>query len=712
MTGPFVPLRQVVLKVHSRCDLACRHCYVYEHADQSWSSRPKVISEEVVSQVALRLAEHARNHELASVQVILHGGEPLLAGPTRLRHICRTLRTALDGVSALDLRIHTNGVQLSESYLDLFAEFDVRVGVSLDGDQAANDRYRLFASGRSSHDKVLKAIDLLNQARYRHLFAGILCTVDVRNDPIAVLDALVATQAPRVDFLLPHATWDTPPPRPDGAVTPYADWLLAVHDRWTDRGQPMPVRLFDSVVSTLGGGPGLTESMGVESADVVVIETDGTYEQADSLKTAFDGAPVTGMDVFRHGLDDVARHPGMTARQHGVDGLSEQCRSCPVVRSCGGGLFAHRYRGDGTGFDNPSVFCMDLERLVRGLDARTSAGADRPIDGFDALAEGVHDERALRTLSRARRAVMRELLSDLNEEQGSLDGELWGPAWQLAIELGRADGAPLEDLLSHPYVRTWAVRCFDGRALTGDLASHVAAAALPAGLADRVRVPVCDGFVHLPGLGRLRVREGFTSLDLTYPQVSGSAPGWEPLRRVRAEGMDVVLDDVDPHRDCFGGPVSGRLRDEEVEQWRHLLPQSWALIRKALPETASAMAKGVRFVTPLAGPVDSELVQHGGGFAALGLPLDSDPVRMAVDLVRGFRLGLLDVLLDVCDLYDEADVRTGRLLADTYARVATDALRCEPGAAHRTRGQWEELTSAASLTALGRRFVDGIGRGL
>ena len=54
-----LPLSQVVLKLHSRCDLACDHCYVYEAADQSWRGRPAVISDEVISQVGQRLAEHA-----------------------------------------------------------------------------------------------------------------------------------------------------------------------------------------------------------------------------------------------------------------------------------------------------------------------------------------------------------------------------------------------------------------------------------------------------------------------------------------------------------------------------------------------------------------------------------------------------------------------------------------------------------------------------
>jgi uncharacterized protein len=36
------------------------------------------------------------------VQVILHGREPLLAGPARLRRIITTLRSATDGVCDLD----------------------------------------------------------------------------------------------------------------------------------------------------------------------------------------------------------------------------------------------------------------------------------------------------------------------------------------------------------------------------------------------------------------------------------------------------------------------------------------------------------------------------------------------------------------------------------------------------------------------------------
>src|ERR1700678_232213 len=189
MSGRVLPFRQFVLKVCSRCDLACDHCYVYEQADQSWLRRPKVITDETVTRTAERIAEHARYHALPAVRVILHGGEPLLAGVVRLRRICEILRREVEKVCALDRRIPTNGVLLDDSVCQMFAEQQVKVGISIDGDRAANDRHRRYADGRSSYDQVVRAIGRLRDDRYRTLYSGLLCTIDVLNDPGAAYDA-------------------------------------------------------------------------------------------------------------------------------------------------------------------------------------------------------------------------------------------------------------------------------------------------------------------------------------------------------------------------------------------------------------------------------------------------------------------------------------------------------------------------------------------
>ena len=344
--------------------------------------------------------------------MVLHGGEPLLLGRERLRGLLFTLRSVIDPVTRLGLTIHTNGVLLDEKLCDLFAQYGVRVGVSLDGDRAANDRHRRFADGRSSHPQVLRALALLRRPEYRHLYGGILCTVDVANDPVAVYEAVLAQAPPRLDLLLPHATWDNPPQRLPGAPAPYAAWLGQIHDRWVTGGRPVPIRFFDSLLAAWEGRRSGSEAAGLDPVDLLVLDTDGGWEQADSLKIAYDGAPETGFEVFSHSVDDAVGHPGLAARRTGVGGLSGACRDCSIVRACGGGLYAHRYRS-GSGFDNPSVYCDDLKVLVpqvikasprttrraraeRAAGAPSADGADTPghvidLDVFDLLAAGPGD---------------------------------------------------------------------------------------------------------------------------------------------------------------------------------------------------------------------------------------------------------------------------------------------------------------------------------
>ena len=50
---------------------------------------------QTAQRAAERIAEHASEHRLPMVRVILHGGEPLLAGASRLEAIARVLRRAI-----------------------------------------------------------------------------------------------------------------------------------------------------------------------------------------------------------------------------------------------------------------------------------------------------------------------------------------------------------------------------------------------------------------------------------------------------------------------------------------------------------------------------------------------------------------------------------------------------------------------------------------
>jgi uncharacterized protein len=721
MIQPVVPFRQFVLKVHSRCDLACDHCYVYQSADQSWRDRPMVMPVETAVWAAQRIGEHAKSHQLRRVRVVLHGGEPLLAGAPRLQQIAESLRAALTGVSELDLRIHTNGVLLDDAFCELFAAHSVQVGFSIDGDRAANDRHRRYADGRSSYDSVVRAIGLLRADAYRHLYAGLLCTVDVRNDPLTVYESLVALRPPRVDFLLPHATWDRPPYRPPGAPAAYADWLIAIFDRWEAQGRPVGIRLFDSIIGIVQGTGSLTEALGTAPSDLMVIEADGAYEQADSLKVAYDGAPATGFDVFRHSLDEAAGHPEVIARQKGIAGLCETCRRCAVVATCGGGLFAHRYRS-GSGFANPSVYCADLMKLINHVSATMppalqASPASHPAHALatadlDQLASGYGGGVTVTRLGQAQRSLMRALVAAVC--QAASDASWLGDhaldlkaTWALLESVDREDPQVLGDVLAHPYVRVWATRCLErlqrgpgsgphraeppGFDL-GYLAGVAMAAAIRSGTDGVAMVPVRNGSIHLPTLGHLVLNgsgpggkarvtngaDGAVTVELGQMRWRAEARSanaqtpadglafedtrtadWQPVRRLAAAGFSVGLEDTDPYRDCHRWTAEPRLSGPQHAEWAQRFRDAWDLIRHEHGAYAPGMAAGLTTVMPLSALAEDREVSATArdAFGAVAVALPASPAILALLLIHEFQHLKLGAVLDMYDLYDETDIR-------------------------------------------------------
>jgi uncharacterized protein len=335
---------------------------------------------ETVSALALRVGEHVRRHELRTISVVLHGGEPLLAGVPALERLVSAVSEAVPDSTRVRFGIQTNGVLLDDRFLDFFHRYGIRVGVSVDGGAAAHDRHRRTRDGRPSYAAVEAALTALARPDHHDIYAGLLCTVDLANEPLEVYRSLLAFSPPEIDLLLPHGNWAYPPPgrRTGDPATPYADWLIAVFDQWFHAAERATgIRLFESIIARVLGGRSWSEAIGGEPADAVTIETDGSIERTDVLKTTASGMAATGLNVFANTLDEVLAHPSVRAERAGRVGLGDACRSCPVVAICGGGLYAHRYRST-NGFANPSVYCPDLLRLISHINSRVADDPREP----------------------------------------------------------------------------------------------------------------------------------------------------------------------------------------------------------------------------------------------------------------------------------------------------------------------------------------------
>src|ERR1700685_382320 len=113
------------------------------------------MADDVLNAVVSQLGKlsHGQDRPLS---VVLHGGEPLLMGFDAMLRLVKGLKSTLRADAGL--HIQTNGVLLSDKFIDLFAYHDVGISISLDGPAKIHDRNRLDHQGRGSHEQVTSAI--------------------------------------------------------------------------------------------------------------------------------------------------------------------------------------------------------------------------------------------------------------------------------------------------------------------------------------------------------------------------------------------------------------------------------------------------------------------------------------------------------------------------------------------------------------------------
>jgi len=296
------------------------------------------------------------------------------------------VRSGLAGQVETLFSMQSNGVLLDAEWIDLLTELDVAVGISIDGPQRFHDRFRLDHKGRGTFDETVRGIrELQHHPLGSRIFSSVLAVANTDIPPRELFDFWQFLDVPGFDLCLPHGNHANPPPQ--GAM-PYGDWMIEFFDLWLDQNRPdRHVRYFDNMLRLLFGYPLSTDNIGGKPVGVVVVETDGSIEPTDAFKCCADGITKLGANVLRHEFDTAYAYPMIQTLQRGAPMLCATCQACELRDVCGGGYMPHRYSTE-RGFDNPSVYCADLEKLIRHIRRRTLAALGPEV--LQSLGEPTH----------------------------------------------------------------------------------------------------------------------------------------------------------------------------------------------------------------------------------------------------------------------------------------------------------------------------------
>ena len=354
----------VLLKVASRCNIDCSYCYVYHLGDFGWSRQPKLMSPETCAAVAEALQDLAFS-DGQQFAVVLHGGEPLLLGKEGLGRVLSTLREALPDTHAIS--IQTNGTLITSDILDLCANNNVTISLSLDGPRHIHDKNRVGFDARGTFDGVMYGLECVrSHPESQRLFTGILAVVDPTSDPHEVYSFFKELDPPSLDFIYRDGNHSRfPPSKASLTTTEYGSWMTRLFQFYVADKNPIQIRILDDMIKLVLGGSGSKEGVGLTNYGFLVIDTDGSITKNDTLKSSFDGADrfATPWSVHTHRLRDICRSSDF------IESLATQwpsnstCLQCPELSVCGGGMTLHRWSDD-KGYDNPSVYCSDQKLLI------------------------------------------------------------------------------------------------------------------------------------------------------------------------------------------------------------------------------------------------------------------------------------------------------------------------------------------------------------
>jgi uncharacterized protein len=174
-----------------------------------------------------------------------------------------------------------------------------------------------------------------------------------------------------MNFLLPDVSHDNKLRFYGGrGATPVADYLIPIFDQWFAEDDPeIRIRLFWGLLRMMMGGLAETDAFGNPAMHYVVVETEGSIEPLDALKVCEEGLTQVGLNILRHSFDELGCGSPLLHQlvNEGLP-LPTVCRSCTESDICGGGYYPNRY-SRARGFDNPSVWCADILKLIAHLRA-------------------------------------------------------------------------------------------------------------------------------------------------------------------------------------------------------------------------------------------------------------------------------------------------------------------------------------------------------
>ncbi|MGX5172473.1 radical SAM protein [Aliikangiella sp. IMCC44653] len=360
-------INEFVIKLASRCNINCSYCYWFN--DPLVMNAPKILTLPAQLAFVTKLKQHINQHQLKQVRIAFHGGEPTLFPKARFAEFCQQLRDIelATGCQIL-LAMQSNALLIDNEWCAILKNYQVNLGISLDGTQQLHDKLRIDHKGRGTYQATVDAIERIRNAGI-DIYILTVASEDLKATQL--VEHLVHTLGvTRLDVLMPHL-------HHQHQKASLSKFWIELFDLYIDElvESDVEIRIFDDLMlQILGGNSG---SQGHGFISTVTLMTNGGLECIDDLRM-IDGISQSCKNILEHDIQEIIDDPLWREIYHASLALAEPCESCDYKASCGGGPLVTRW-SDENRFANVSSYCGDYQNLISHIQQRINPLAQHII---------------------------------------------------------------------------------------------------------------------------------------------------------------------------------------------------------------------------------------------------------------------------------------------------------------------------------------------
>ncbi len=331
------------------CNLDCEYCFYLDREADPYQALP---ARRMTADTLERLVDTYLFYSYPQSVFAFQGGEPTLAGLPFFEKLVNLQQQYGRNGQAVSNALQTNAILLDKNWCDLFRTYNWLLGVSLDGPEEVNDRYRFNKDGHGTWKRVMQSVELLKTEKVEF---NILCVLSQANveRPKELYRFYRSIGIDNIQFI-PLAEFDGAGNPLPFTITPeqYGRFLCEVYELWWPERRKVRIRIFDNIAEALAGQKPGTCTMHETCDSYVVVEYNGDVYPCDFF---VEGGWKLG-NVTLDSWPEIARRTRRYSFARQKTLAHPECQVCEYQSICHGGCPKFRH-GPHRRFEDLDYFC-------------------------------------------------------------------------------------------------------------------------------------------------------------------------------------------------------------------------------------------------------------------------------------------------------------------------------------------------------------------